>query len=87
MTPSWLTKEVLGLARHIAASYEWDLLPVLADALEDARWCDTNDKDWLHHLRKRQDHDHRFLGKCNTVETILETAKKYGIVNETNLDD
>ena len=34
--PGWLTPEVLALARQIDAGQDWGLLPLLADALEDA---------------------------------------------------
>ena len=40
--PSWLTSTVLALARGIQADQSFDLLPILADALEDEGCGDEN---------------------------------------------
>jgi hypothetical protein len=47
--PQWQTAEVVALARGIATDRSFDLLPVLADALQDAG-CD--DEQILGHCRR-----------------------------------
>lgn len=63
--PSWLTSDVLALARGIYAEDAFDRLPILADALQDAG-CDTDDV--LHHCRD----PHRVhVRGCWVVDLIL----------------
>ncbi len=45
----WRTATVVNLANHIYSSKEWSLMPILADALQDAG-CDND--WWLERMRK-----------------------------------
>jgi hypothetical protein len=51
--PSWVTPAVTGLAETIYQERAFDLLPVLADALEEAG-CDN--AEILHHCRSKTPH-------------------------------
>jgi hypothetical protein len=51
--PAWRTREVVALAEVIYADRAWDRLPVLADALEEARCADA---DMLGHCRGGRPH-------------------------------
>lgn len=62
--PNWQSSTVLGLARHIQALRDFDLLPILADALEEAG---CHDSFLLHHARDPGPHR---LG-CWLVEILL----------------
>jgi hypothetical protein len=61
---SWLTSDVLGLARGIEADRAFDRLPILADALEDAG-CDN--ADVLEHCRGPGPH----VRGCWVVDLML----------------
>jgi hypothetical protein len=64
LNSSWLTTNVVALARFISDERDFACLPVLADALEDAG-CTR--RELLNHLRKRE---HHALG-CWGVDAIL----------------
>ncbi|MBY0455948.1 MAG: hypothetical protein K2V38_01275, partial [Gemmataceae bacterium] len=51
--PRWRTSDVRALARHINAEQAFDLLPILADALQDAG---CNDEAVLWHCRRPGGH-------------------------------
>jgi hypothetical protein len=53
LSPSWVTPAVTGLADTIYQERAFDLLPVLADALEEAG-CDN--AEILHHSRSKTSH-------------------------------
>jgi hypothetical protein len=61
---SWLTPSVVQLAKAIYNEKTFDLMPVLADALEDAG-C-TN-QDLLRHCRQQEQH----IRGCWLVDVIL----------------
>lgn len=60
----WLTENVLNLARHAEATADFAVLPVLADALQDAG-CDRDDV--LDHLRSGGPH----MPGCWAIEWVL----------------
>lgn len=60
----WRTETVMQLARHVDATGEFEVLPVLADALEDAD-CDRHDV--LDHLRMASPH----APGCWALEQVL----------------
>jgi hypothetical protein len=62
--PAWLTPDVKQLAEAIYDDRAFDLLPVLADALEDAGW---HDPDILNHCRQPGEH----VRGCWVVDLIL----------------
>lgn len=62
--PCWRTDAVMGLAQRAAERREPELLPILADALEDAG-CD--DRPLLHHCRGSGPHSHR----CWVLDAVL----------------
>ena len=49
LDPSWLTDTALSLARHIYESRDFSVMPILADAMQDAG-CDND--DILNHCRE-----------------------------------
>lgn len=61
---AWLTGDVVSLARHIAGTGQFDLLPILADALQDAG-CDN--AELLDHCRGRGPH----VRGCWVIELLL----------------
>lgn len=71
INPVWLTPTVTALAQGIYERGEWDLMPILADALEEA-WC--TDEAVLQHCRgmercsclgvPRKGKGHPFFWKC-----------------------
>jgi hypothetical protein len=63
--PSWRTATVLQLAGHAEVTGDFSVLPVLADALEDAG---CNRTDVLDHLRHGGPHAHG----CWAVELVLD---------------
>lgn len=65
--PAWLTPAVLGLAKEIRENFDNSLLPVLADALEEAG-CE--DLRILDHLRLEGVMG-RHYGSCPIVVDIL----------------
>ena len=67
LDPRWLTADVVGLARTAYDGPAFDLLPVLADALEDA-WCDN--PDILAHCRGPGPH----VRGCWVVDLVLGKA-------------
>ncbi|MCE9563023.1 MAG: hypothetical protein K8U57_13350 [Planctomycetes bacterium] len=60
----WRTDTVVRLAQHANATLDFSVLPILADALQDAN---CNREDILDHLRHHPQH-HR---GCWVLETIL----------------
>jgi hypothetical protein len=64
LNPSWLTSTVVSLATGIYDEKAFDRMPILADALQDAR-CDN--EDILNHCR--QDGEH--VKGCFVVDLIL----------------
>jgi hypothetical protein len=62
--PSWRTSDVVSLARHIYDTREYEKLPVLADALEDAG---CHDGDVLAHCRQPAVH----VRGCWLVDLVL----------------
>ena len=62
--PAWLTSAVVGLARAIYDGRAFDLMPILADALQDAG-CDN--ADILNHCRSGGVH----VRGCRVVDLIL----------------
>jgi hypothetical protein len=60
----WRTKNVIALARAVSEDQQFDLLPILADALEESG-CDN--QMLLQHCREPGDHWHR----CWVVDLIL----------------
>lgn len=65
--PTWLQHSLISLARTIYQTNDFELMPILGDALEDAG-CDHEDA--LQHCRM-QHHQHR--RGCWVVDSILET--------------
>ena len=63
--PSWRTSTVLALAQMCYTERSFDLLPILADALEDAG-CE--DEDILNHLREPRLH----VRGCWVVDLVLD---------------
>src|SRR5262245_44865822 len=63
--PAWLTSDVLALARGIYDDRAFDRMPILADALQDAR-CDN--EDILSHCR---DADQVHVRGCWVVDMVL----------------
>ncbi len=53
--PAWRTPAVLALARHIRDDHDGSVLPILADALEEAG---CQDEDVLKHCRESAGHRH-----------------------------
>jgi hypothetical protein len=64
LAPGWRTEASVGLARGICADLVFDLLPVLADALEDAGCADS---DILAHCRGDGPH----VRGCWVVDLVL----------------
>src|SRR5262249_30224679 len=64
LAPSWNTGTVAALARHVYAGSDFSAMPVLADALEDAR-CDN--RDILDHCRGPGPH----VRGCWVVDLLL----------------
>src|SRR5262249_19526820 len=62
--PGWLAPDVLGIARTAYVERAWDRLPILADALEDAR---CSDEAILSHLRGSGPH----VRGCWVVDLLL----------------
>jgi hypothetical protein len=62
--PSWLTSTVIAVARGVYADRAFDRMPILADALQDAR-CD--DTDILSHCRSEGPH----VRGCWVIDLIL----------------
>lgn len=62
--PMWRTSDVIRLAQHANETPDFSVLPILADALQDAG-CNRN--DILNHLR----HDEQHRRGCWVLETIL----------------
>ena len=62
--PKWLTSAVVGLARAIYDGRAFDLMPILADALEEAG-CDN--PDVLNHWRQPSEH----VRGCWVVDLLL----------------
>ncbi|MBA4190561.1 MAG: hypothetical protein C0467_21450 [Planctomycetaceae bacterium] len=62
--PQWRTDTVVQLARHANKTTEFEMLPILADALQDVG-CDR--EDVLDHLRHGDPHSRG----CWVLETIL----------------
>lgn len=50
--PSWLTPTVLEIAKALAEKFDKSLLPILADALEEAGYLDKGGKV-LPHMRAK----------------------------------
>ena len=64
LNPSWVTPTVTGLVETIYQERAFDLLPILADALEEAG-CDNS--DILHHCRGNTSH----ARGCWVVDLLL----------------
>ena len=64
MNPAWRTSPVLSLCQTIHADNRYDLLPVLADALQDAG-CEN--PDILDHLRGPGPH----VRECHVLDLFL----------------
>jgi hypothetical protein len=62
--PDWFTSTVRGLATHIHATREFGVMPILADALQDAS-CD--DEQVLNHCRG----EHPHVRGCWVLDAIL----------------
>ena len=62
--PSWLTSDVLALARGIYEEKAFDRCPILADALQDAGCAN---EDALNHLR----HDANHVRGCWALDLLL----------------
>ena len=62
--PSWLTSAVVGLARGVYADRAFDMLPILADAIQDAG-CE--DEHLLGHCRRPGPH----VRGCWAVDLLL----------------
>ena len=62
--PSWLSSNVIALARAIRSDQKFDRLPILADALQDAGCADDS---ILEHCQSRKPHRR----KCWVVELLL----------------
>ncbi|MBA4189240.1 MAG: hypothetical protein C0467_14685 [Planctomycetaceae bacterium] len=62
--PSWLTSDVVALARGIYEDRAFDRMPILADALQDAG-CDNDDV--LNHCRAERIH----ARGCWVVDLLL----------------
>ena len=65
LDPAWLTPNVLALANDIYAERAFDLMPILADALEEAG-CEN--ADMLLHCRVPGEH----VRGCWVVDLVLE---------------
>jgi hypothetical protein len=65
LDPAWLNATVVGMARVIYDGRQFDDLPILADALEDAGCADA---DLLSHLRGPGPH----ARGCHALDAILE---------------
>ncbi|MCE9563964.1 MAG: hypothetical protein K8U57_18130 [Planctomycetes bacterium] len=65
LNPSWLTSDVVALARGIYDERVFDRMPILADALQDAG-CDN--PDVLNHSRGDSVH----ARGCWVVDLVLE---------------
>src|SRR5947209_16243000 len=65
LDPAWLTAAVVAVARVIYDARQFDDLPILADALEDAGCADA---DLLTHLRGPGPH----ARGCHALDAILE---------------
>jgi hypothetical protein len=65
LDPAWLNATVVGMARVIYDGRQFDDLPILADALEDAGCADA---DLLSHLRGPGPH----ARGCHVLDAILE---------------
>jgi hypothetical protein len=68
-SPEWLESDVVGVARKIHESREFGMMPVLADALEDAG-CDHT--RILHHCREGGPH----IPGCWVLDAILHPPKR-----------
>jgi hypothetical protein len=64
LSPAWQTANVVALAQAIYQDRQFDTLPILADALEDAGCTNT---DILNHCRQPGEHTRG----CWVVDTIL----------------
>jgi hypothetical protein len=62
--PSWLTPTVLQLANAIDEERQFDLVPILADALEDAGCTDAQ---MLDHCRRSDKH----VAGCWAIDLVL----------------
>ncbi len=65
--PSWLTATVIGMAQAIYDERDFDRLPILADALEEAGCADA---DLLAHLRSPGPH----VRGCWALDLIIDKA-------------
>jgi hypothetical protein len=65
--PAWLTSTVVALAREAYESRDFSLLPILADALQDAR-CE--DDEVLNHCRGERPH----VRGCWVIDLLLGKA-------------
>ncbi len=66
-SPDWRTDTVLALARHMSESRDFDAMPILADALQDAG-CDS--AEVLDHCRGDEPH----VRGCWVVDLVLGKA-------------
>lgn len=82
-----MTDDVLAVALEIQAMNDHTLLPVLADALEDAGYKDegrynVGTSDWIVHLREDNLHDSNVgshaASICNVVTTLSRIAREHG---------
>jgi len=64
--PEWRTDTALSLARQMYESRDFSLMPILADALQDA---DCDNEDILNHCR---DTDATHVRGCWVVDLVLE---------------
>jgi hypothetical protein len=72
--PSWLTSTVLAIARNIDMNHCFDVMPILADALQDAS---CSDQELLHHCRQAGPHS----PGCGVIDLLLD-RKPSDIQNE-----
>ena len=70
--PSWITGTVRDLARTIAEEQSWEVMPILADALEEAGCTDA---ETLEHLRQGGSHGcvRRNGSGCWVIDRLLGT--------------
>ncbi|HEV3386415.1 MAG TPA: hypothetical protein VG097_16450 [Gemmata sp.] len=67
LNPSWLTSTVLALAQQMYDSRDFSVMPILADALQDAG-CEN--EDILNHCRQPGEH----VRGCFVVDLLLGKA-------------
>src|SRR5262249_32627622 len=67
--PGWRTSTVVPLARHIYDERAYELMPILADALDDARCTDA---DILHHCRQPEQRVSNFLDEIEAERRARE---------------